>query len=251
MKKILFLLVCFLTCNCYSYAQQITSLPTLRINTENGAPINSKEDYVQAKLTIESCDQSECMVDTKIEIKGWGNSTGSMAKKPYQIKFNSKTKLLNMDAKAKNWVLLANYADKTLIRNAVTPEVGRFVGMGYTPPVRFIDVILNGEYLGSYTATDQTEVEKDRIPAEEQETTTTVNNPQLTCYPGIATDKITLTLPGNQETMRAELYSITGRKVQSEVVNSQNTVINISRLHPGVYIVKIADKPYCTKFIKR
>lgn len=173
------MLVYLLACFCYSNAQQVTSLPTLRINTENGAPINSKEDYVQAKLTIESNDLSENMVSTPIGIRGRGNSTWGMAKKPYRIKFDSKTKLLNMEAKAKNWVLLANYADKTLIRNAVALEISRFVGIEYTPPVRFIDVILNGEYLGNYTATDQIEVGKGRVPVEEQETTTTTE-PDLT-----------------------------------------------------------------------
>ena len=36
-----------------------------------------------------------------------------------QIKFDSKTDLLGM-GKAKKWILLANYWDKTLMRNAVT-----------------------------------------------------------------------------------------------------------------------------------
>ena len=51
-----------------------------------------------------------------MQIRGRGNSSWEYPKKPYKIKFDSRTSLLGM-AKAKDYVLLAEYNDKSLIRN--------------------------------------------------------------------------------------------------------------------------------------
>ena len=59
------------------------------------------------------------------------------------------------------------------MRNAVAFEVSSFLGMEFTPAVRFVDVVLNGEFMGNYMVSDQVEVAKGRVPVEEQETTDT------------------------------------------------------------------------------
>lgn len=121
--------MCFLLCY-YPFvclgAGTIHPTPTFYIETDNPNATIGKKDYVSGKLTIVSSDKKECMTDALLGIRGRGNSTWGMAKKPYRIKFDSKTRLLNLNAKAKSWVLLANYADKTLMRNAVAFEVSSF-----------------------------------------------------------------------------------------------------------------------------
>ena len=65
-----------------------------------------------------------------------------MAKKPYRLKFDEKINFLGNDAKEKNWVLLANYADKTLMRNALAFETARnMFEFGFTPSATFVDVV--------------------------------------------------------------------------------------------------------------
>lgn len=174
MKKALLVLFNVVIC-CLSVCaqEQYTQLPTFYIETDNPAAIIGKSDYVSGKISIVSSDQTECLTDVLLGIRGRGNSTWGMAKKPYRIKFDKKTHLLNLNAKAKSWVLLANYADKTLIRNAVAFEVSNYLGMEFTPSVRFVDVVLNGKFLGNYMVSDQVEVGKGRVPVEEQETTDT------------------------------------------------------------------------------
>ncbi|MDR2474998.1 MAG: CotH kinase family protein [Bacteroidales bacterium] len=154
--------------------KQMTNLPTIYINTDGGAAITSKTTYVSAKLLIVSSDPSEQLLGTdsdgvKTEIRGRGNSTWNMAKKPYRIKLDKKTRLLNMPASAKSWTLLANYADKSLIRNTVAFKISQLVGLEYTPQHRFVDVVLNGQYIGNYILTDQVEVREHRVPVEEQD----------------------------------------------------------------------------------
>jgi hypothetical protein len=151
---------------------QLTNLPTFYITTTNNVPITSETDYLTGKVTIVSSDSTECMKDSPVEIRGRGNSTWySMEKKSYRVKFDKKTHLLNLPAKEKDWVFLANYADKTLIRNAVAFEIGKQLGMEYTPPGRFGDVYLNGDFIGNYMITDQLEVTTNRVPAEKQDST--------------------------------------------------------------------------------
>ena len=174
MRKTLLCAFYFVIIHLSVWAQeQYTQLPTFYIETDNPNATIGKKDYVSGKLTIVSSDKKECMTDALLGIRGRGNSTWGMAKKPYRIKFDSKTRLLNLNAKAKSWVLLANYADKTLMRNAVAFEVSSFLGMEFTPAVRFVDVVLNGEFMGNYMVSDQVEVAKGRVPVEEQETTDT------------------------------------------------------------------------------
>jgi hypothetical protein len=85
-----------------------------------------------------------------------------MPKKPYKIKFDKKASILGMPA-AKNWILLANYADKTLMRNAVALSMGQQFSAASTPRYRFVDVVMNGVYQGNYNITEDAEINANRI----------------------------------------------------------------------------------------
>ena len=150
-----------------AWAERYTNLPTLRIETENHAAITSKEDYVNATASIEAEDPDLVIADVALGIRGRGNSTWGMAKKPYRLKFDKKINLLGNKAKAKSWVLLANYADKTLMRNAVAFKISELVGMDFTPSISYVDLSLNGVYQGNYFLTDQVQVGPGRVDIDE------------------------------------------------------------------------------------
>ena len=44
-------------------------------------------------------------------------------KKSYQINFDTETQLLDMSSISRKWGLLANYLDKTLLRNLVAFKI--------------------------------------------------------------------------------------------------------------------------------
>ena len=165
--QFLLLLFCLFHYGIIKGQEQLTNLPTIYIQTENNAPISSKDNYVKASVVVKSTESSEELTATA-GIRGRGNSTWGMPKKPYRIKFDNKTQFLNLKAEEKDWVLLANYADKTLIRNAVAFKISELIGLEFTPASRFVDVVLNGTKLGSYMVTDQIEVGKRRVPIEKQ-----------------------------------------------------------------------------------
>src|SRR5690606_10501052 len=92
-----------------------TGLPTIHLFTD-GKSIESKEEYVDGKIKITKGLESEVLFEGITEIKGRGNSTWGMPKKPYRIKMDEKAPLLGMPAD-KSWVLMANYGDQSLLRN--------------------------------------------------------------------------------------------------------------------------------------
>lgn len=147
---------------------QLTDMPTIYIETENNQPIVSKEDYLNA--TLHYVDETGVKVYEDMEVRGRGNSTWNLEKKPYRIKFGEKEEFMGPDrAKAKSWTLLANFADKTLLRNAVAACIGDFAGQPFTAGVQFVDLVLNGTYLGNYQLSDQMEVRKKRVDIDEQD----------------------------------------------------------------------------------
>ncbi len=147
---------------------QMTNLPAIYIETENNAPIVSKEDYINA--TLHYVDDKGVTTYDVLEVRGRGNSTWGLAKKPYRLKFGKKTEFLGPErAKAKSWTLLANYGDKALIRNAVASQIGSFVGQPFTAAAQFVDLTLNGTYLGNYQVSDQMEVREKRVEIDEQD----------------------------------------------------------------------------------
>lgn len=138
-----------------------TGLPVLYLETEG--PIVSKEDYVKGKMVIDPNSRySQTITEMKMEMRGRGNSTWLLPKKPYRIKLDKKTEMLGMPA-AKKWVLLANYEDKTLMRNYLAFEIGHRFGAAFTPRARYVEVVLNGEYQGNYLLTDQVEIGETRV----------------------------------------------------------------------------------------
>ena len=143
-------------------------IPVVHITTEDGKAIDSKEDYVKASFRFE--DPSRFYTDQKTvevtgKIKGRGNTTWGMPKKPYRIKLDEKARLFGFPGD-KDWILLANYSDKTLLRNILAMEISRLCGMSWTPRMLSVDVYLNGEYIGVYTFCDHKEVAPDRVNIE-------------------------------------------------------------------------------------
>lgn len=140
-------------------------VPQLYIQTENSVPITSKDVYVKGSLKIEGMGVYENYEGTT-KIKGRGNSTWDFPKKPYRIKLDVAASLLGLPAD-KDWILLANYLDPTLMLNAIAMRTGQLLNMPYTNNIIPVDVTLNGVYIGNYTFTEQKEVAPNRVDLEE------------------------------------------------------------------------------------
>lgn len=150
------------------------TLPILFINTENGDSIVSKEKWVNANYWIEDSEGGGVGSNKSplsMTIKGRGNATWEVyEKKPYRIKLSTKQPLLGMK-KNKQFVLLALMDDFfiSFLNYPVAFEFSKRIGLGWTPEIRFVELILNGDYRGLYLLAEKIRVDKDRINIHEQE----------------------------------------------------------------------------------
>ena len=111
-------------------------------------------------------------------IRGRGHGTWGADKKPYRIKLKEKADLLGMGAN-KHWVLLANRYDPSLLRNRLISYIGTELGLSFTPKCLPVDLVVNGEYYGSYLLSEQVRVGKNRIDIDEL-TEEDITEPELT-----------------------------------------------------------------------
>lgn len=138
------------------------AIPQLTITTDE--PVNeitSKDDYLTGTLTVDGKGVFEDYTG-KTEIKGRGNSTWGYPKKPYRLKLDKKSKICGLGV-AKNYVLLANHIDPTLMLNSVAFEIGHLLEIPFTNHAIPVDVTLNGIYKGSYLLTEQVEIYESRV----------------------------------------------------------------------------------------
>lgn len=155
------------------------TLPVLYIQTENNAPITSKDDYLNATYYLDAMDLAgyqsigSASQPLVMEIKGRGNYTWrDFNKKPYRIKLADKQPLMGL-TKSKHFALMAHADDaqskKGFMRNQVGFELSRMIGMDWTPATAPVEVVLNGDYIGLYFLTETIRVDKDRVNIVEQE----------------------------------------------------------------------------------
>lgn len=124
------------------------------------------EDYLRgsARLMAEENGTLTSYNDPlPLGIKLRGHSTRWMPKRPYRMRFDTNTSIFGMKA-AKNYILLANYSDKSLIRNALMMRFAMHLSDQLYPlDYRFIDLYINGAYLGNYLLTERVEFHPNRL----------------------------------------------------------------------------------------
>ena len=172
-----------------------TELPVIHLKPEN--LISGKTKYINTDVVMydKSAGASgNGWWDSKdkgsISVRGRGNSTWGLPKKPFRLKFPEKFSPFDLNhTKAKSWVLLAQDMDKSLIRTHLAFEYSRILftsgqgwhdpkALSFTPCSKFVNVYftgpyydsskkntlsMNGDYLGVYQMSDQMERAAGRI----------------------------------------------------------------------------------------
>jgi len=146
------------------------TVPDLKITIDSGYSLDtihaSKDEKIRAHVSVNGAwDSSFNMASTGVEMKTRGNSTFGYMKKPYQIKFDSKTDMFGM-GKAEKWVLLANYVDGSFIRNKIVFDIAEKIGMPYVCKSVFVNLYINGDYKGVYQLCEKVEIGDNRVPLE-------------------------------------------------------------------------------------
>jgi len=150
-------------------AQQANMLPVIRIDTKDGAPVLDRENYVNMTfaLTDPNNPQNDVVIENNTDgIRGRGNTTWSLSKKPYRIKFDRKQSLFGLAA-AKSWVLLAEYQDPTFMTTATAFRLGDIFELPYNHSYRHVHLYLNGGYEGVYGLTEHNQTGAGRVDIDE------------------------------------------------------------------------------------
>lgn len=155
----------------YSVIARNTGLPVVRIQTPGGKNIavgeNGNRDYYKdnwmegATMRIELPDGT-VDYEGQMGIRGRGNSTWNYPKKPYALKLDSKAEILGMP-KHKRWILLANWKDRTILRNDAAFWLSRTIGLPYTVRGQFVELVMNGTHAGNYYLCEQIKIDKNRV----------------------------------------------------------------------------------------
>lgn len=148
-----------------------TGLPSMAINTADNEEVTSKTEYKKCSVFAGGGAASNgdyafaknkyIMANAAIKGRGW-TSWYYYPKKSYTLKFEKKQGMLGLPAHTE-WVLSANFADRSLIRNAVAMQLAQSLKSEAVMDVRFVDLWVNGTYAGNYQLIEKIEVSKNRV----------------------------------------------------------------------------------------
>lgn len=127
--------------------------------------------YEDCKISL--TNGNDTLIDSAdASIKVRGNWTTNYSKKPFRIKFAEKQSMLDLNGGEafKNWVLLAEYKDASMMRNKSALEISREIlskdGL-YASDSAFVEVKINDEYWGVYLLAELQQVNKGRVDISE------------------------------------------------------------------------------------
>lgn len=159
-------------------------LPILMINTVRNAEIKSKTEYIDGTISVFNVDDEYLLESLPMQIRGRGNYTWDSTfnrdemynKRPYRIKLSEQQKLAGVGkGKNRDWVLLADHCDQSLLRNNIVYTVaGAMPNILWQPSVQSVEVYLNGAYNGVYLLVEQVEVNKNKVNVSEDLTRTDI-----------------------------------------------------------------------------
>ncbi|MBP5719511.1 MAG: CotH kinase family protein [Bacteroidales bacterium] len=139
-----------------------TGLPVVCIDTEGGRAVESKAINYPASVKIIGAGVYDGLETAGCTVRGRGNTSWSWPKKPYRLDFPDRVPLLGMPA-GRHWVLLANFPDRTLMRNLVAMKVASLTSLAWTPRCVPVELVMNGRHAGSYLLIEKVEVDAERV----------------------------------------------------------------------------------------
>ena len=142
------------------------NLPIVYMTTSTGAEVASAYTYITGTFSMDAngVEGAHDIETQTIQVRGRGNSTWTRwPKHGMKIVFEEKQNLIG-DLKDRDWAMLANYYDRTMLRNELAFELADHLEhLEYTPEYQLVDVFLNGSYYGVYDLGGTIEVGKNNV----------------------------------------------------------------------------------------
>lgn len=145
---------------CLSSCHRVDDFPKIKVEVPIADTLLEKKNVPCVFLLTDKEGQEVLDEDAKIRLRG--NSTALFPKRPFRIKLSEKTSLCGMP-QAKQWILLANYFDKTMLRNALAFKLSEDSRLAWTPRYRFVELYYNDAHKGTYQLCEKVQVHANRV----------------------------------------------------------------------------------------
>ncbi len=162
----------------YRFILSSTNVLYLQIDESKGTISQMNTDrahgtYCYGSLSYAAVESANSF-ESFFSIRGRGNATWDDEKKGYAIKlynsdlYEEKNKVdISGMGRSSSWVLVANHRDRTLIRNALAYTLAKELGMASAVDYVFVDLYMNGRYLGLYMLVEKAESGENKVEIEE------------------------------------------------------------------------------------
>ena len=163
----------------YNTVSSLSDFPRIDITWEKETQQLAEGEYTWVDGTVrfrdpkgmyKTAEEKDYETDSQVlqmRIRGRGNTSYNAEggiKHSYKIKLADHRKVFGMKGD-KDWMLLADVQDPSLLRNAVALRIARMVSMPWTPKYRAAEVYFNGRYGGCYLLVEAKEVDREnKIP---------------------------------------------------------------------------------------
>ena len=157
------------------------NIPALYVTLIDGdlSSVNNSQDHSvdrAGRCALITADNEVDYSGKLDRLRGRGNVTWEENKKPYNIEFNEPADLLGM-GKGYRYCLLANALDKSNLRDKIVYDAAIEAGLPNSAESAFVDLYIDGEYLGLYLMTEDVQLREDRVDLIDLEAQTQAVNP--------------------------------------------------------------------------
>ncbi len=141
------------------------STPVIYLNTDDGRGVVSDSRTKGFTLSVQNVPRRYMVTGATGQVKLRGNASLGWDKKSYTLKFDEKVKLCGVgEGKSRNWVLISNHCDQSLIRNYIAFWLqNQLTGIPWGPDSRMVELYVNNEYVGSYMLVEKITMAEKRI----------------------------------------------------------------------------------------
>ena len=147
--------------------EEVLPFPVLHIRSRLNPFIQERQFWHDGTLTLSGSNiEYGDFEDVLIQLRGRGNSTwwDGEDKRPLRLRFEEAQSLMGSEYEARDWILIADHFDRSLLRNYAALTFADSLGsMQFTPRPYHIQLYVNGEYMGVYLLTDERDVQPGRL----------------------------------------------------------------------------------------
>lgn len=155
-----------------------SDIPFACLNTESGDLQylqESKENKESGTLYLVNADHTLEYAGSLDKVKIRGNATRHQPKLPFRIGLSREASLAGL-ASSKDYVLLADYGDITLMQNKIAMELANRTTDLYEPSGEHVDLYVNGQYMGVYLLCEGISIGENRLDIADLENETELLN---------------------------------------------------------------------------